>query len=629
MCGIAGILSRTPTLLDRIQTMTDAQAHRGPDGAGYLLLGATARLDHGHAPAPVSGDFLALGHRRLAIIDCTPAGAQPMTSRDGEDWISYNGEIYNYLELREALIADGFSFTTNSDTEVVLCAYRAWGVDCFSRFNGMWAIALWDGRRRCLVLSRDRLGVKPLHYANVDDGLIFASEIKSILDCGYIRARLNSDMAFDFLKWSMLNHRNDTFFQGISAFPPGCYAVVDDRRVLAPHPFWTLEEHEVSLAESNRTEAARHFAKLFRDAVSLRLRSDVPVGACLSGGLDSSAIVCQIKQIHTEPVQVFNAASDDPRFDERRWCRIVTEATGTKAHYVFPSEQMLIRDLDELIWQQEEPFASASVYAQWAIMREARARNIPVLLDGQGGDESLCGYRKFYLFYLRELAHKRRFGTLLVQLLALLKNGDRGLLRWREGVRYLPAFMQRRMPSLAECLTSAGREAWDASALNLSGGASVNQRQIQDLNRYSLPSLLRYEDRNSMAWSIESRVPFLDYRLVEWLVSLPVETKLAGGRTKALMRDALRGIVPDAILDRRDKMGFVTAQEMWMRGALGAEIEACFTAEDFPLHGLVSQSLLVHNFKDWRQGRLSRARPDFFRIFILIRWMERFGVGLD
>jgi len=631
MCGIAGILSRDISLLNHIQAMTEAQAHRGPDGSGVVLLGQTVRFAHNQPLGSRPGDFLALGHRRLSIIDRSSLGAQPMGSSDGVDWISYNGEIYNYLELRETLYREGFTFSTNSDTEVILCAYRAWGLDCFRRFNGMWAIALWDGRQRHLVLSRDRLGVKPFHYANVDGALVFASEIKPILGFGSLAARLNIGTAFAFLKWSMVNHCNDTFFKDIYSLPPGSYAVVSDDCVVTPKPFWKLECGDV-LEGKDSTEAAHRFAELFEDAVRLRLRSDVPVGSCLSGGLDSSSIVCQASRLRTTDtgaIQVFNAASDDPRFDERHWCHIASEAAQAQAHYVFPSGEMFCHDFDDLIWQQEEPFPSASIYAQWLIMREARSSGIPVLLDGQGADESLCGYRKFYWFYLQELAHKKRFGRLFAETFALLKNGDRGLLRWREGVRYLPAFLRRRMPSLTGCLTSVGREAWDASILNLACNNSVNQRQIEDLTRTSLPSLLRYEDRNSMAWSIESRVPFLDYRLVEWLVRLPVEIKLSGGRTKALMREALRGVVPDAILNRRDKMGFVTAQEEWMQGILGEKVATCFATADFSLSPLLSQTALVRAFADWQQGRQSCTQQDFFRIFVLAKWASRFNVKID
>ena len=631
MCGIAGVLSRDEALLNCIQVMVDVQTHRGPDGAGYLLMGEAARLSHAKAPEALSSDFLALGHRRLAIIDCTDAGAQPMSSVEGGDWISYNGEIYNYLELRDELEAAGHTFTTDSDTEVVLCAYQAWGTDCFKRFNGMWAMALWDGQRGRLVLSRDRLGVKPLYYSNVSDGLVFASEIKAILSTERIKPRLNLQVAMDFLKWSIVNHRDDSFFKDVHALPAGCFAIVDETRSVVPQSYWSLScEADQFVADSEHAEAK--FAELFRGAVALRLRSDVPVGSCLSGGLDSSAIVCQAQDLRVskhEPIQTFSASSDDPRFDERKWCQIVNDTVGAASHYVFPSGEGFRRDLDDLIWHQEEPFTSASIYAQWSVMSAARESGVPVLLDGQGADEGLCGYRKFYLFYLRELASSGRWIRAIREGISLILRGDRGLLRWREGVRYLPKLLRSRLPSIADYLTPAGLSAWDTSALQLGGGRSVRDRQIQDMTRLSVPSLLRYEDRNSMAWSIESRVPFLDYRLVEWLVCLPTSLKLSRGRTKALMRDSLRGLVPNAILDRRDKMGFGTAQEEWMRTSLSQEIEQCFSAKNFPLAKIVEQSALINAFNLWQKGESVLPQQEFFRLFILARWMRCFNVKVD
>jgi asparagine synthase (glutamine-hydrolysing) len=631
MCGIAGVFGRNPKLLARIGAMTAAQSHRGPDGVGHLILGASPRWTEGTVPPLESGDWLALGHRRLAILDCSPAGAQPMASADRRDWISYNGEIYNYLELRQELSAGGFSFTTGTDTEVVLAAYRAWGLRCFERFNGMWAIALWDEERHRLILSRDRLGVKPLFYARAADALVFSSEIKGIFAAGCVAPRLNRDVAVDYLKWSMVNHRDDSFFSGIESLPPGHVAIVDDSLEVRPAPFWTLQAPDGPVP-IGMSEAAQRFGELFADSVRLRLRSDVPVGSCLSGGLDSSAIVCQANLLRTPgagPLHTFNAASEDPRFDERRWCAIVNHRVGAAAHHVFPSGEEFERDLDALIWHQEEPFTSTSIYAQWAVMREARQHHIPVLLDGQGADEGLCGYRKFYLFHLRDLLRRRRVGRLAIELLALGSRGDRGLLRWREGVRYLPAFLRRRTPSLSAALTPHGRSAWDASQLSLGLGASLAERQVLDLTRFSLPSLLRYEDRNSMAWSIESRVPFLDFRLVEWLVSLPPEVKIAGGRTKAVMRRALRGLVPDPILDRRDKMGFVTAQELWMRATLRPAVEQCLSDPDFPMSDLVDASAVLREYRAWQAGRPGLPQQDVFRLFVLARWAKRFDVRCD
>ena len=628
MCGVAGILSRDKGLLARILTMTEVQSHRGPDGVGHLFVGYKARLSGEAIPEVLEGDFLALGHRRLAILDCTPAGIQPMASPDGKDWVCFNGEIYNYLELRQELADSGFVFGTGTDTEVVLAAYRAWGVECFKRFNGMWGIALWDGRRNRLVLSRDRLGVKPLYFAVVQGALVFSSEIKAILSTGVVKPKLNIPVAMDFLKWSMVNHRDETFFAQIQAFPPGHFAVIDEGCSVEPQSYWVLETEE-SQGIIGMEEAACRFADLFRDSVNLRMRSDVPVGSCLSGGLDSSAIVCQadlLRPVGAEPLHTFNAASEDPKFDERVWCRLVNERVEASATHIFPSAEGFAAEFDDLIWHQEEPFTSASIYAQWAIMRAARAARIPVLLDGQGADEGLCGYRKYYAFYLRSLLRKLDFSSLLREAIDLVRNGDRGLLRWREGARYLPSILRRRVIDLSSVLTPEGEMAWGESHLDLGTASSIGVRQRLDLTRYSVPSLLRYEDRNSMAWSIETRVPFLDYRLVEWLVKLEPGLKLRGGQTKAVMRKALRGMVPDKILDRRDKMGFVTAQEFWMKEALRPAVENCLRDPDFPLARLIDPDATLQAYQRWVSGQSALAQGDVFRVFVLARWMRRFNV---
>ena len=630
MCGIAGVYSSDHSVLSKIQGMTEVQAHRGPDGVGHLLLGTDARWGECVAPSVKTGDFLALGHRRLAILDCTPAGAQPMASSDQRDWISYNGEIYNYLELRQELGAQGFCFRTGTDTEVVLAAYRAWGVHCFERFNGMWAIALWDGAKGQLVLSRDRFGVKPLFFAQTSNALVFASEIKGILASGQVQPRLNKEVAIDFLKWSMVNHRYDSFFDGIHSLPPGHFAVIGSLQNTAVRakPFWTLSASEAP-TPLGMEEASECFAELFRDAVRLRLRSDVPVGSCLSGGLDSSAIVCQANALRGPedgPFHTFNSASNDPRFDERVWCRTVNERVGAVSHFVFPSAEKFELELESLIWHQEEPFTTASIYAQWQVMQAARFEGIPVLLDGQGADEAMCGYRKFYLFHLRDLLRKRHFWRFAEEIVGLIRRGDRGLLRWREGVRYLPTFLQRHVPQASLFLQPGLELSWAESQLPLTEGTSVAHRQSLDLMRFSVPSLLRYEDRNSMAWSIESRVPFLDYRLVDWLVSVPADIKMSAGQSKAVMRHSMKKLVPDSIVNRRDKMGFVTAQEVWLRGELRHALESCFSEPDCPLEAIVNSSEVLAEYRRWLKGASNMSHNDFFKLFVLARWMRSFDV---
>jgi len=635
MCGIAGILSAKDADLSVIQAMTDVQSHRGPDGAGFALVGGNQALHVTlNGPLPSAQGRLALGHRRLAIIDTSSDGLQPFVSSDEQLVMVYNGEVYNYLELRAELNALGVQFHTATDSEVVLEAYKKWGTDCFSRFNGMWALAIWDKRQGRLILSRDRFGIKPLHLAQHEGKLYFASEIKALLALPGLPRRLNKTIAADFLRWGTVNHTQDTFFDGITAFPPGHFASIDMSQSPVPRAvaFWRPpSEERLASRKVSAADAEDTFRSLFASAVDLRLRSDVPVGACLSGGLDSSAIVCKVAEglPADHRLATFTSASTDPVFDERNWSDLVIEKCGTEPHTVFPAEQGFGADLDALILTQEEPFPTASIYAQYLLMKSAREAAVPVLLDGQGADEALCGYRKYLVYALMESAKQNQWGGFLSGLSSLAIRGDRGLLRLSEGVRYLPAFLRRgNADPMAEVVQPEFSDIWNAS----SPGSTLttyrsSERQIDDLLRFSVPPLLRYEDRNSMAWSIESRVPFLDFRLVEYLLELPTKAKISKGQTKALMRNALRGLVPDAILDRRDKMGFVTAQNQWMRGSLGQAISTAFRSPDFALRSLVDAEQaenLLHATGYWSGAALNAA----FRIFILNRWAQLHNVEI-
>ncbi len=633
MCGIAGMLAVGMIDLSPVFSMTSVQAHRGPDDAGHALFKApgapplqTKRQEEGER---LEG-MLALGHRRLSIIARGDGGHQPMSYADGRYWITYNGEIYNYRELRDELRALGYSIVSESDTEVVLAAFSAWGNACFHRFNGMWALAIWDSRRRELTLSRDRFGVKPLHLRRHGNALFFASEIKGLLAGTSARARANPQTVHDFLVHGAANCDNDTFFDGITAFPPGCVATLKPDRDLTvePEPYWRLDP--TATREIPFAQACDEFRDLLTSSVRIRMRSDVPVGACLSGGLDSSSIVCLMdRDASGSAIHTFTARFPEPEFDESAWARCVIEATGVTGHFSMPTESGLLEDLDELIWHQEEPFSTASLYAQWLVMKQAREHDIPVLLDGQGADEILAGYRKFYAFHILALVRAHRIASAMGEFAALLRHGDRGYLRWREGARYLPAFMQRHVVSGRDFVTPELAHTTRTGHVALGASGDLRMRQMLDLTRYSVPSLLRYEDRNSMAWSIESRVPFLDYRLVEFALSLPVEHKLRGGRTKAVLRAGLRGIVPDRVLERRDKMGFVTPQSRWMEADLGRQVErACADAPALLRRWFGFDAML----RAWRTGS-SRERRSMqalvFRAGILARWARRFEISAE
>ncbi len=638
MCGIAGILSREPSAMDELAEMTRRIAHRGPDGEGFLYAGRTgpARLTHRWPYGEGLVANLALSHRRLAIIDTSEGGFQPMSTPDRRLWIAYNGEIYNYLELRRELEALGERFRSDSDTEIVLRAFSLWGTRCFERFNGMWAIAIWDDHSKTLTLSRDRFGVKPLYWGGDAARLVFGSEIKALLAPGLLRARINWESVGAYLRLSLVDHSTQTFFDGISAFPPGHFAVVglDAPSRIEPVRFWSLEPDRGAQSLSY-TQAAAHFAELLESSVALRLRSDVPVGSCLSGGLDSSSIVCVVDRLRRAPADgrgehafhTFTAGNEDASVDERDFANVVNRATGCTSHLTVPSCDGLLADLDRLVWHQDEPFTTASIYAQWCVMRAAREASVPVLLDGQGADECLCGYRKYYAFRLIGLLSAGRPGAAMREFASLLARGDSGLLRLRGAGRYLPRRLRRAASPTTAMLRGALRDAHDGVRIDIGVASDIRSRQIADLTAFSLPSLLRYEDRNSMAWSIESRVPFLDYRLVSFVLGLPDDYKLRGGRTKAVLRDAMAGTVPAAILDRRDKVGFETAQDRWMRGGLGESIRDRLVSGRSRLAPWLDHGRALDVLASARGGRSTDARSALVRLHFLDRWLERFDVA--
>lgn len=628
MCGVAGIIGSSANLL-AIFEMTRVQAHRGPDDHGHLFLGprgADFAREVTDVAVPESG-FAALGHLRLSILDCSEEARQPMRLMDGEDWIVYNGEVYNYVELRTELEALGYLFRTTGDTEVLLAAYSAWGTDCFNRFNGMWAILIWDARKKRFVVSRDRFGVKPLHFAVHGGALYLASEIKGLLAAlPDMPRRANRALILDYLKFGTVNHTNATFFEGIQAFPPAHFALIDpeDPVNVKPVRFWNYSDPAAE--DITQAEADAEFSRLLKDAVRIRMRSDVPVGSCLSGGLDSSSIVALAAKEHEGQFHTFTSCFEDKRFDERHWAELVNLRVRTLAHYVMPSLEGFVDDLSQLIWHQEEPFASASIFAQWCIMREARAAGIPVLLDGQGADEVLCGYRKFTIYFLRELVKSRQFGKLVGEVLGLIRRGDRGLLNLHDAQRYLPSWLRQRSHDAEAYLSADARAGYARAESGIAGNSTVAVRQVLDIERYSIPSLLRYEDRNSMAFSIESRVPFLDYRLVDWAISLPPHIKITNGQSKAILRRSMRGTVPDEVLDRRDKMGFVTPQKLWMQGQLGVYMAATFAKPNLRMAPLVDKEALQRDIGTYSFESTKVSDSVLFRFFMVEAWMERFDV---
>ncbi|GAB4407442.1 MAG: asparagine synthase (glutamine-hydrolyzing) [Anaerolineae bacterium] len=621
MCGITGILSfdkGASVSCDLIQKMTDCLQHRGPDDDGL------------YATGPIG-----LGHRRLAIIDLSPGGHQPMPGPDGTTWLIYNGEIYNYRDIRAELEAQGHRFKSHSDTEVILHAYQEYGPDCLARFNGMFAFALWDEQKQQLFLARDRFGIKPLYFYRDNRRLIFASEIKAILAVLDSTPQPNQRLIYDFLTVGALDHTDDTFFEGIYKLPPAHSLVVDTNGREQLRKYWDFEvSNEVAqLSDQEAAKQSEAFFELFTEAVRAHLISDVPVGSCLSGGLDSSAVVSVISRLIQEQAaasvgprqHTFSACYQNKTFDEQPYIEHVIQWTGAVSNRTFPDAAGFRRQLPQLIWHQEEPFVSTSMYAQWEVMRLAREKGVTVLLDGQGADEQLLGYRKFYVFYIQTLL---RSGHPWLGLTEMTKHfGSWGVLKTlqlRRGLRYLKGGQFGSVTIAHKLLRDSFTRPFQADPLRIGVESTLGERIKADLTRFSLPSLLRYEDKNSMAFSREARVPFLDFRLIEFVAGLPLNLKLRDGWTKYVLRRGGQNKMPEQILTRRDKLGFATPEDDWFRQALSTDFHDTFAQPVF-LPKFVQMTALQQEFEAYVKGQRPLLSSDFFfRFFILEHWARAF-----
>lgn len=629
MCGIAGIVrfDQQPPDHGLLRKMADRQQHRGPDDEGFYC-----------------DDRIGLAFRRLAILDLSTAGHQPMSSVDKRYWLIYNGEIYNHAEIRKELIDHGYSFYSRSDTEVILAAYQQWGVNCLSRFNGMWAFALWDHKRQCLFCARDRMGVKPFYYHINAQRFLFASEIKTLLVDPATPCQPDEQSVYKYLVFGYVHFGEATFFQEIKQLPAGHYVeIYSQPGASSPQPicYWQLD-HKKYAPEIRSTEAIQHFRHLFFDSVRLRLQSDVPVGTCLSGGLDSSSIVCVANQILFgkdkpdrtvvgEHQKTFSACyQTDSSIDERRWIEPVIAQTQAQSHYIFPDADGLFADLEALVWHQDEPVAGSSIYAQWCVMRAAREAGIVVMLDGQGGDEVMGGYQRYYWAYLAGLlrfsklpalvrAWHQEWGThtyanktdYLGLVYAALPIGIQDTLngeqKYRQAQRWLGGAWQQRY------LYQHARSHHPTL---------LGQALERDLLADCLPALLKYEDRNSMAHSIEARVPFLDYRLVEFMASLPDSMKIRDGQTKWLLRQALQDVLPTMIAQRRNKLGFATPEQSWLSQGWN-RVQLLLQKSELVRRGWVKQTAFEAIFND-SSGTPYKGEHTIWRWLNLELWLQCF-----
>ncbi len=602
MCGIAGLIDLRPGLPPNealAGAMTDAIAHRGPDDAALF------------ADPPV-----VLGHRRLSILDLSASGRQPMASPDGSAWITYNGEIYNYVELAEELAGLGHRFRSRCDTEVLLAAYTEWGEGCLDRLNGMFAFAVWDRRRRRVFCARDRFGIKPFYYTVAAGRFRFASEIKALVVDPEVPRRPNRERVVDFLALGVADHTSETMFEGIAQLPAGSFLVVEpDSGTVGRVQRW----YEPRPAEPSGESPAELVRSRLVDAVSLRLRSDVRVGTCLSGGIDSSsilAIAAARRQRDGLPsLDSFSACSDDPRTDETPWIEIAARDAASPNFRVVPDSADVLAHLDSVIWHMDEPFHGGSVLGQWKVMELARSNGTVVLLDGQGGDEVFAGYHYMYPALFSSLVRAGHPAAAVAEAFARRRVHGVTVRRSAEDLVKLlvpNAIRPLRLPAwLADGIDSASR---------LVAGRSIGAQQLHALTASPLPAYLHHEDRNSMSFAIEARVPYLDYRLVEGALGLGARDLLRGAATKWPLREAMRGVVPEAILDRHVKQGFTVEQAEWFRGSLGDELAELVGSGGPVLESFVEPARLRAALAAHRAGR--DCAPELWRVLTFARWLR-------
>lgn len=578
MCGIAGIYRRHgPNESDpsRVTAMSEMLTHRGPDDFAYLLL----RSRDGEFQVG-QGDFeplladVCLGHRRLSIIDLSPLGRQPMSNETNDIFLVFNGEIFNYLELRDELGAKGHSFRSHTDTEVIIHAYEEWGADCVTRFNGMWALAIWDQRRREMFCSRDRFGIKPFYYYLDETVFVLASEIKGILPALDSRPSADHGVLSDYLIDGTLCRTENTFFKGIRRLPPAHNLIVSASGTRT-NQYWNYTTRSQIY---NQTQPVETFRELLIDAVRLRLRSDVPVGIALSGGIDSSSILALASSLMgPHRPKSFTAVFPGESYDEYEYARIASQAAGSELFCVDYQPRQFMEDLSQVIWSMDYPALEGQVLSRWELMRLA-SRHVKVVLEGQGADEMLAGYvaRYFapYLFDEIAGAGRKRHGLSLRELVGSCREVHRayGRRAYQGLFRHLApkSLSLRRFRNLSASSRVYSRE---FTRLNPGHPEELEKGPFEDrltnllyfdFAKGILPMLLKFGDALSMAFSVESRLPFLDHRLVEYVFSLPAHYKLQGSYSKGILREAMAGVIPEQIRRRTDKVGFHTPLARWI-----------------------------------------------------------------
>jgi len=608
MCGIAGIVGIKNDEL--LRTFSKEMEHRGPDGDGYFF-----------------GEKVSLINRRLAIID-RKGGDQPIYNEDKSIVVVYNGEMYNYRELRKELEECGHVFSTQSDTEVIVHGYEQWGDTCFDRFNGMFGIALYDIKKDRLLLARDHFGIKPLYFTDVESGkpFAFASEIKPLLASHFVETTPNDRIIYRYLRFRIHDDGRETFFAGINRLLPGEMMILENRK-REIKSYTTLQadllshankKNDADLSEKNINE----FKELLTDSISRRLISEVPVGTCLSGGLDSSTVVAVVNKLLQEKVsnsesvggiqKTFSAVFPGSTNDEESYIEALLKTSKEIQDFkIHPNSKEFLADLQVFVKTQEEPTISTGPYAQYKVMEKVH-KEVTVVLDGQGSDEMMAGYLPYYFVYLKQLLKEKDYAGAVRE----VWNGKDIFMKF-----ILQKLSTKKIVDTKKLLNAEFADKHKKEKFTVEG-KNLKKRLIEDIFKNSLQSLLRYEDKNAMKFSVEGRVPFLDFRLLRYIFSLSDKAIIWNGWNKYILRKATEDILPEVINKRRNKIGFTTPEHEWFLKEYKS-IRNYFTSESFISKSYINQAELVIAFDGYVRGETDDSMV-FWRALNLELWLKEF-----
>jgi asparagine synthase (glutamine-hydrolysing) len=646
MCGISGIynISGKKVEVDKLLKMTKIVQHRGPDDEGYLFInsinGEYLNCFHDETVNDVKDKInlidysfnanLCFGFRRLSIIDLSAAGHQPMSNPDESIWIVFNGEIYNYIELRAELTRCGFRFNTNTDTEVLIAAYQKWGLQCLNKLNGMFAFAIWDSRINNLMLVRDRFGVKPLYYHFDGDTLVFGSEVKQILAYGVDQNIDEKTILKSFSIGGFIENSGSTFFKGVNYLPAAHFLIFDNNKPQI-FKYFDINIETMGKSELSYDEACLRYRELFEDSIKIRMRSDVSVGSTLSGGLDSSAIVCMAGKMSQKKINTFTYYShEQERFDERNWAKHAINQVDANAFYITKSAKEFLTDFEKITWHHDYPLMGSSHIAQYYVMMLAKQNNTKVLLDGQGSDEISAGYVHSFYRYYADLITEVKFSKFLPEFKSFIQNNTtRSYIDKTLKTSLSLLLNENRLYNLELKLST---NLLNISKTGVEADEFVHHKGISRLNNFlynqtmhsSVQSLMQTEDRNAMAHSIENREPFLDYRLVELLFTLPASYKINGCQGKRVHRDALKEIIPPAIQNRKDKLGFLApGEDFWLRNELKPYFIDMLNSGTFKKRGIFNHKKVSSLYEKHLRGDNSCNRK-LWGIMALEKWFQTF-----